>query len=139
MPSEVLSEAVRTLLREHLTSFEELELLLFLHAHAGEPFTLPALCQRTGIPHELAARAVAALERHQLIRSSTAAPFTFRFAPPAAHLNNMTDDLARLYREQRAAIMAEMSVNAINRIRSGSLRAFADAFVITPPKGKSNG
>jgi hypothetical protein len=38
------------------------------------------------------------------------------------------------YREQSAAVLSTMSIYAIERIRSGPIRAFADSFVLGKPK-----
>jgi hypothetical protein len=121
-------------LRDHLTSFEALELLLLLRADAA-PAHAEALGRRAGIALDLVLPALAALESSQLIRRSALVPPTFRFAPATGDLARAVEDLERLYRDQRAAVMGEMSVNAISRIRSGTLRAFSDAFLIGKKKG----
>src|SRR5690242_20450727 len=133
----MLPDNVRILLRDHLTSFESLELLLILHRRA-EPTSAEALAHQSGIATELVAAAVAALESGQLVRRGAGDPPTFRFAPATADLTRAVYDLKRLYRDQRAAVMSEMSINAIGRIRSGTLRAFSDAFLFGKKKGDPN-
>jgi hypothetical protein len=124
----MLPENVRVLLRDHLTSFECLELLLILHGRA-EPTSTEALARQSGVAMELLMPALAALESSQLVRRGPTEPPTFRFGPATAEMTRAVDDLERLYRDQRAAVMSEMSINAINRIRSGTLRVFSDAFL----------
>lgn len=135
----MLPETVRSLLREHLTSFEALEILLFLYGRAGEPSSLDELSSSTGVPIALTRTAVAVLESSQLVQRSAIEPLTFRFAPITAALREAVADLARLYHEQRTLVMSEMSINAIARVRSASLRAFADAFVLGTKKRDSDG
>jgi hypothetical protein len=135
----MLPDNVRNLLRDHLTSFECLELLLLLHRSAGEPAPVAALVRQTGIAADLVPTALAALEASQLIRRKPTEPVAFYFAPATHDLTRAVDDLQRLYGEQRAAIMSEMSINAIGRIRSGTLRAFADAFVLGSRKRDPDG
>lgn len=100
---------------------------------------MQTLSTRTGVPVDHTAGALTTLEVNRLISRSATEPPAFRFAPATAALSAAVDELARLYGDQRAAIMAEMSINAISRIRSSSLRAFADAFVIGPRKRDSDG
>lgn len=134
----MLPPAVQALLRERVTSFECLELLLVLHAHPQESIDLQTLSQRTGLSTELTAGALHELEIGHLVSRGAIAPLTFRLAPVNASLSDAVDELVRLHRDQRAAIMAEMSVNAIGRIRLSSLRAFADAFFIGARKKDSD-
>jgi hypothetical protein len=125
-------------LREHLPSFECLEILLFLQGRGGEAMSVDGVASRTGTSGELALAALGVLAASGILRQSVSGPLAFRYAPATAWLQSVCDDLARLHREQRAAIMSEMSVNAIGRIRSGSLRAFADAFVLGKNKKDSD-
>jgi hypothetical protein len=134
----MLPENVRNLLRDHVTSFECLELLLLLHRRP-EPAGAEVLARDTGIAVELVIAALAALESSQLVRPNATEPTAFRFAPATADLARAVDDLERLSRDDRAAVMSEMSVNAIGRIRSGTLRAFSDAFVFGKKKRDPNG
>jgi hypothetical protein len=134
----MLPDNVRVLLRDHLTTFECLELLLALHGRSA-PACAESLSRQTGLTIELAIPALAALESSQLIRRAGTAPPTFRFAPATAAVTRAVEDLERLYRDQRAAVMSEMSINAIARIRSGTLRAFSEAFLFGKKKDGPNG
>jgi hypothetical protein len=134
LSADDLPENVRTLLRDHVPSFECLEVLLFLHAREGESATVEGIAARTGIAVELVLQSLTGLEASGILRKSLAPPAEFRYAPATAWLQIACDDLARLHREQRAAIMSEMSINAIGRIRSNSLKAFSDAFVLGKKK-----
>lgn len=138
MADWMLPDDVRALLRDHLTSFECLELLLLLHAQ-GESSSVASLSTLTGVSADRTSASLAALEWSQLVQRSVMEPLTYHFAPLTAGLRQTVDDLARLYRDQRAAIMSEMSINAIGRIRSESLRAFTDAFLFGSDKGDPNG
>ena len=44
--------------------------------------------------------------------------------------------LERLYRDEPIQIMQLMSANAIERLRTSTIRAFADAFVVRKDKGR---
>jgi DNA-binding IclR family transcriptional regulator len=133
--TEPFSELVRQLLREHMTSFERLEVLLFLHKHGAEPLSPQDIGNQLGMPPELVLEATAGLEASRLAQRQGDA--RFRFAPATPALANAVEELAVAYREQSAAVMSAMSMYAIERIRSGPMRAFADSFLLG--KRKDNG
>ena len=82
---------VRELLRQHVRSFETLEVLLVLHGSPHERWRADSLAERTGA-------------------------------------------LAHACEQQRAELMSVMSTHAIERLRSGAMRAFADSFVFGQKK-----
>jgi hypothetical protein len=81
------------------------------------------------IAPETAGSVLASLESSELIRRTTRNHNYFRFGPRLPESMDAVEQLAVLYREQRAAIMSLMSVQAIERIRSVGLRTFADSFL----------
>src|SRR5689334_12904068 len=103
----MLPDNVRHFLRDHLTSFECLELLLLLHRRGGESASLAVLSRESGIGTDLALAALVALESSQLVRRSLTEPTTFRYAAATALLGQAVEDLERVYRDQRAAVMSE--------------------------------
>lgn len=125
--SEPFSESVRHLLREALTSFERLEVLLFLHKNASGAFTGVAIGEALHIQAELVEEAAEGLVSCGLLVREDAG--AFRFAPATPALASAASELAVAYRDHSAAVLSAMSVNAIERIRSGPMRGFADAFV----------
>jgi hypothetical protein len=128
--SEPFSEPLRLLLKEVMTSFERLEVLLFLRKSEPEAFTASAIGKSLHIQAELAAEAVEGLaEQGLLIRAPEADAVSFRFAPRTPALQAVAEELATAYRDHSAAVLSTMSINAIERIRSGPMRAFADSFV----------
>jgi hypothetical protein len=130
MTSERLPESVSALLRDQVTTFEQLEVLLLLQAHPHDDWTAATVSDRTGIPAELSARALADFSGNGLIEQVRENPPAYCFAPRNTRLRQAAADLATAYRDQHALVMSTMSVNAIERIRSGTLRAFSDAFLL---------
>lgn len=130
MSPEDFPASVRQLLREHLTSFEHLEILLLLHGQPLADWTPQSVCERIRMPPELAERVLVSLQSSELVRRATRNPGVFRFGPRLPASLDAVEALAALYRDQRAAVMSAMSVNAIERIRSGTMRAFADSFML---------
>jgi hypothetical protein len=130
MTSERLPDSVEMLLRDHVTTFEQLEILVILQTHPHDHWTAAAVGERTRIPEDLIARVLADFTGSGLVEQVRESPAAYCFAPRTAKLRQAAADLAIAYRDHRALVMSTMSVNAIERIRSGTLRAFSDAFLL---------
>jgi hypothetical protein len=128
MSTEPFSEPVRQLLRDAMTSFERLEVLLFLRRSAPAAFAASGISQNLHIQVELVAEALEGLAQFGLLARGPEDGL-FRFAP-AQRLERTAEELAAAYRDQSAAVLSTMSIDAIARIRSGPMKAFADAFVL---------
>jgi hypothetical protein len=131
--TEPFSEPVRELLKSTMTSFERLEVLLFLRRSAPDAFTALEISQNLRIQVELVAEATEGLARRGLLAPGPEEG-TFRFAPATAALESAAEELAAAYRDQSAAVLSTMSIDAIERIRSGPMKAFADSFVFSKRK-----
>jgi len=122
-----LSEAVQALLRDRLKSFEQLEILLLMHSQPNQPWTLESVSAKVRISPVLLHEALLGLRASGLIETDGK---QHRCRPTTEALAAAVAELARAFEEHRAAILGQMNANAIERIRSGSLKAFTDAFVI---------
>jgi hypothetical protein len=122
---------VQQLLREHVPSFEALEILLLLHAHPQEEWHVDLLASRFGVDREIAEHALSALRFAGLVSFSAENQAALvRYSPKTAALAEAVLELAGLFEDHRAAIIVLMNANAIERVRYGAIRTFADAFVI---------
>lgn len=126
-----LPDDVRRLLRECITDFDCLEIVLLLFQSSGEHWTAEGVAQRTGLALDATRAALKGLVDGGLLRrSGEGLPESFRFAPQQEHLATAVVSLSHLIQTQRPAIMSLMNANAIERVRSGAARTFADAFLI---------
>lgn len=131
MMAEALPESVQRLLRDRLKSFEQLEVLLLLHRRGREDWTVTSASAEVGLTEERTGEALLALMKYRLVTRDGG---VYRYAPVDAAAARAIDDLAIACQERRAAVMSQMSSNAIERIRSGSLQTFADSFVFRRKK-----
>jgi hypothetical protein len=89
------------------------------------------VAERTNIPQEIVRVAVDGLRASNLVRAEGAiSDACFRYAPATAALALASDRLALAFQENRATIISLMSRHAIDRVRSGAMRAFADSFIL---------
>lgn len=141
-----LPAEVRALLRERIESYEELETLLALERRRGAGQTPGELCAAIAVNAALIQRALRALESRSLVERRSAgrtppaagsAPQPgqrYFYSPASAELDNAVRALAKAYTEQPIPIIKLMSENAIQRLRTGAARAFADAFILRKDK-----
>lgn len=130
MPKNDLPAAAEALLRERVHSFEELEVLAFLHRARPEAATAHRIAAALGIATAAATDALCELARRGLVAAEAGAEPRFRCPPLPPELDAAVASLARAYHDNRLAVVKLMSENAIRRMRTGALRAFSDAFVI---------
>lgn len=131
--SNELPEDVRRLLREHIETYEQLEILLLLRRERYEEWTPQALTVGLHIPEGLIGPALAGLTACGLIQVTlgegpTASRFAYR--PVSSGLDVAAGRLDREYTERPIRIIQLMSANAIERVRTAALHTFADAFVL---------
>jgi len=136
MPGDDVDEEVREFLRANVRSYEQLEILLALR-HAPRDWTLAELTRELHLSDTAAAYAIEALQRSGLIEARSAAgggvrtfSYTATGNTPARVLDLVANDL----RDRPATLLRVMSAQAVERVRTGAARAFADAFVLRKDK-----
>jgi hypothetical protein len=132
--TQQIPEKVRALLRERITSYDLLEILMFLYAHRDDAWSKRRLSERIYVPLDHLAEGLESLAcQGLLIRDAGPYAPLFRYAaePP---LHEAVEELVRLVAEQRTAIMSLMSALAIERVRSRAPRALAEAFLFRRKK-----
>jgi len=131
-----LSAELAQFLRDHVESYEHLLLLLLLQSEPARQFEVDELSSSLRLPAELVSGALDALARGALLETSPAGR-RYRFAPADPRQGELARALDATYAKQPALIMQTLSANAIRRMRTGALHAFANAFVLR--KDKENG
>ena len=130
MPDTAIPEDVQLLLRERLPSHEQLELLLLMHADPAREWSIEEFSEKLKISPILAEEAVQHLAAAQLIELWRLPNNELRCRGPLESCRTLIDRLAAVYEQSRFELVMQMSANAIERIRTGAVRAFADAFRI---------
>ena len=134
MPDTAIPEDIRLLLRQHLPSHEQLEVLLLMHADQSREWSIEEIAEKLKISSILVEEAVQHLAAAQLIERWKSPSGALRCRGPLESCRKLIDRLAVVYEQNRLELVMQMSANAIERIRTGAVRAFADAFRI---KGKN--
>jgi hypothetical protein len=127
--------SLKELLFETVDGFEELETLAWFHEH-GEGAVADAgmLAKHTSVlPEDAAATALNALAVRGILSSAADRPGSFTYTP-TPDARRVIDYIVREYRANTLQVMKYLTANAIERVRTGALRAFADSFRIKRPK-----
>lgn len=128
--------AVAALLRTHVETYEQLEVLLVLHAAPDRAWRADALATELGARPELVATALAGLAASGLVAAAgTGLRTEYRYAPAAAADAAAVEALVQVHAAQRLELVKTMSANAIERVRAAAARTFADAFLLNGRRG----
>ncbi|MGH8326077.1 MAG: hypothetical protein ACRET2_04880 [Steroidobacteraceae bacterium] len=136
---EQLPDDVQALLRERIESYEQLEALLVLQEEGGR--TAEELCARLRVPLTLVESALQDLQSYGLVQPQPAQPRPeqrqlepaaqrYAYVPETTALAAAVSHLASAYARDPVPIIKLMSSNAIQRLRTGAVRAFADSFIL---------
>ena len=132
--SNRIDDSVRAFLREHIHSYEHLEVLLLLWRSPGQSWSPENLAEKLGLPLAATERALRDLTGDLLIRGTRDGIPIFRYAASTSGLNRTLQALARAYETELLELTKLMNANAVERIRSATLR-FSDSF---PKNGGKN-
>jgi hypothetical protein len=119
---------VRALLREHIASHEQLQIVLFLCRHLERSWPADVIARELSLTLDVTHKALQALCAGPLVRTDGDRAGLFRYAPATGSLNRAVQALGRAYETQLLDIMGLMNSNALERIRNASHRTFAEAF-----------
>ena len=127
---ETLPENVRAFLRDHVESYEQLELLLFLREQHALEWSMRQIAERMHFPADEIDEAVRGLVVAGCVVERAQPERAIRYAPRDEGQAAAIDALAAAYAARPLAIIKLMNANAIERVRSAAIDTFADAFVL---------
>jgi hypothetical protein len=128
---QLVPKDVRDFLREHIESYEHLEILLLFQAHPEKSWSSNSVAAELHVPGTIAEEALRFLCREALLGVEVGArAIRFKYAPRSPELAAQVKGLLRAYSEQRIEIMTLMTANAVERLRTSALRKFSDSFLL---------
>lgn len=130
-------ERLRHFLRDHVSGYEELETLLLVASEEARDWTDSEVAALLNAPIEPIAAALESLCSAGILESLRRRHLiAYRYAPRTQMLREDVLELQRAYSEERLTVMQLMSGNALERVRTATLRRFADAFRLNGNKKK---
>jgi hypothetical protein len=137
MQADELPQDLQTLVRNHIESYEQLELLLLLRAERGVSWTEEALSSRLRISTSLVSEALAKLRLAGFVAASTeGSEKTHVYRVQSDNVEATIERLSQAYKEQPMPVIKLMCANSIERVRTAALRTFADAFILRKDKDR---
>jgi len=128
MTNADIAEEVRAFLLAYVHSYEQLETLILLHQHPERDWSAAEVGAELKISTVSAAEALQFLSANLLLERVGLPPLSYKLS--GEDVRRIMRSLAYLYNANRLLVMQLMNANAIERVRTSALRAFADAFLI---------
>ena len=130
------TEQLKRFLRDNISSYEELEILLLLSRQPGVNRSDQDLAMSLGAPLERVTTALEALRATDcLLHTEERGDLTyFSYAPASDEVGGLVSELGSVYAERPLAVIQIMSANAFERVRGATARRLADAFRLERPK-----
>jgi hypothetical protein len=136
----MVSETAKALLRDHIESFEQLEILLLLHRRGGDTWVADAITDELKVDSDSVSEALGHLCRGHLVTvRGEGRGRIFQYGPEDPAMDAAVRDLAQAYAENRLDVMNLMNANALERVRTSALRAFANSFLLGGGGKKNDG
>ncbi|MDZ4695912.1 MAG: hypothetical protein SGI86_12255 [Deltaproteobacteria bacterium] len=126
---------VREFLKGNIESYEQLEILLLLRGHSDQRWTPESVGEKLKLPNPAAAEALDQLGRRNLL--DVGVGLSFRYAPGNPNVAALVEGFVQAYDANRLGIMNLMNTNAIDRVRTGAMHLFADAFILGRKRDKN--
>jgi DNA-binding MarR family transcriptional regulator len=122
---------VRTLLRTRIETYEQIEVLRILQSDPQREWTSAELGEQLHLAPQFVEIALEALDAREFVRrSARGIGRRSRYSPANAEIKASVERLLHEYRERPLRVIQLISAYAIERVRTGALRAFAEAFVL---------
>ena len=122
MPAD-LPDDLRRFIAEHLGSIVQLELLLLLAADARKPWSAEEAAKALYVSPEATLGFLEQMRAQGLCQRENSDPIHYRFAPSRPEHEQLTQDLAAVYKERRLTIINLIYASPVQKFQS-----FADAF-----------
>jgi len=122
-------EKLRHFLQRFISSYEQLDVLLFFARGARHTWTAVEVAAALRKPEEPVAVALEGLATLGLLSTEQRPTVrAYRYAVRDDELSVRIADLDRAYEQERLSVVQMMSDNALERIRRSAVRDIADAF-----------
>jgi hypothetical protein len=130
-PMGEITDAIKRFIADHITSVDQLEVLLLLHRTAEREWTAAAVSRELRIDAEWAARRLDDLQvRGFLSAMEGEGAASYRWAPATADLARGVEAVAAAYAERRVSVTTLIFAQP-----SSTIRTFANAFRFRKDRG----
>jgi hypothetical protein len=129
-PSEI-EDDVRAFLRQHIETYEELEVLTVMHHGGDVAWIAEEVAAKLRLSVLAAQEILDGLTRRGILEVGVGAPTrSYRVDRRDPARAALVERVARAYVDSRLAIVKLMTAHAIDRMRTSALERFSDAFLL---------
>jgi hypothetical protein len=128
--SSDLADGLTQFMRDHVSSYEELEVLLFLARQPSRSWSDAEVASSLNVGVDSITTALERLLALGTVIEAEPGPRAnrYRFAPANQLIRDRVAELQLAYAEQRFAVVQAMTANAMQRVRSSAAHTLANAF-----------
>jgi hypothetical protein len=122
-------------IRNHVESYEQLEILIRLRAQPDRRWAHHSISSASGIDETLAEESLRFLCEQGLLRAEVGThALLFRYEPQSSELDALAGRLEEAYGTERLAVMRLMTANSIERLRTKALEKLSDSLSLARTK-----
>ena len=129
MSNSGIPEEVRTFIRQHVSSIEQLEILLHLYETSPTRKSASEIAEKLYLSPESTARTLTSFRDKKIVSATQGMPELYCVDSRTSDVGRSIEQLAKMYRERRVSVINEIFSNPISTIQT-----FADAFIIGKKK-----
>lgn len=129
--AEAIPNSVQTLLREHIQSIAQMEVLLRLRERPAVAESVPELSEKLYTPESMTLSLLEGLKLSGLVDRVEGSEPRYQYSPKSSELAQTVDQLAQLYQQRRVTIINLLYANPVKHLQD-----FADAFRFRKPEEK---
>jgi hypothetical protein len=126
----MISDNAKALLRDHIESFEQLEILLLLRRRGADTVDSDAIAIELKLDFDTVTEVLGHLCRGHLAARVGGEARLFRYSADRPGMDAAVSNIAQSYAENRLEVINLMNTNAIERVRTSAMRAFANSFLL---------
>jgi hypothetical protein len=132
-----IPQDLQIFMRDHLESYEQLEILIRLRAHPERTWAPHSISSELRIDEAISEEALRFLCRQGLLGVDIGKQaLLFKYEPKSSELDALVGRLVQAYDTERLAVMRLMTANSIERLRTKALKKFSDSFILARKKDK---
>ena len=138
MPDQKIAPDVRSFLRKHIRTVEQLDILLLLRQEKHREWTVPEVFATVRSSEQSVALRLAQFAEDGLLTASNTVPVTYRYSPRPMNLDDVIDRVGKAFQTRRVQVL-ELIFGGGEPDIIDPVQSFADAFRLRskPPENRS--
>lgn len=138
MSDQKIAPDIRSFLRKHIRTVEQLEILLLLRQEKHREWTAPEVFAKVRSSEQSVALRLAQFAEDGLLVTNNTVPVTYRYAPRSPSLDDVIARTGEAFQTRRVQVL-ETIFGGDEQTIIDPVQSFADAFRIRPKPPENRG